>query len=239
LDTLVRPFNNRRVRQAIAMAINKQRIIAVATGGLGKITGGVLPPGMPCYNPGLRGWPYNPTRARRLLAQAGYPKGFSTSILASATTASQATVEQVIQRDLARIGVKARIKLAMGSTYTTQISTPRAVDIGQTAWTLDFPDPSDFIDPILTSTAAVRGGSNFAFYRNPRVDALAAQATATLNQAKRCALYRRIERIIVEDAPWVPLYPPVHATLASERLTRFYMSPIWYEFDFAFYQVGK
>jgi ABC-type transport system substrate-binding protein len=239
MDTQVPPFTTRLVRQAVAMAIDKGRIIAVATAGLGRVTGGVLPPLMPCYDPHLRTWPYDPARARKLLAQAGYPHGFKTTITANVTAASQAIVEQVMQRDLARIGIKATIRIATGSTYTTMISTPKAVAIGDTGWTLDFPDPSDFIDPILTSTAAVPGGSNFAFYRNPMVDALAAQADHTLNQTQRCALYHRIEQTIVDNAPWVPLYTPVHVTLAAPRVTRFYMNPIWYAFDFAYYQVGK
>jgi ABC-type transport system substrate-binding protein len=239
MDTLVPPFTNRSVRQAIAMAIDKRRIIAVATGGLGKATSGVLPPLMPCYSSNLQGWSYNPTRARQLLAKAGYPQGFSTTILANGSSLSSATVEQVIQRDLAQIGIKADIKLATSSTYTTLISTPKAVQIGQTAWTLDFPDPSDFIDPILTSTAAVQGGSNFAFYRNPTVDALAAQADQDQNAAHRCATYHRIEQTIVGDAPWVPLYTPEHATLVSPSVTHFYMSPLWYEFDFAYYQMAS
>jgi len=239
MDTLSPPFNNRLVRQAVAMAIDKKRIVAVQTAGTGKATGGVLPPLMPCYNPHLRTWPYDLARARKLLAQAGYPHGFSTTITASGTSSAAARVEQIIQRDLARVGINVTIKMATGSTYTTMISTPKAVDIGDTGWTMDFPDPSDFIDPILTSTAAVQGGSNFAFYRNPTVDALAAQADHTLNQAQRCGLYNRLEQIIVDDAPWVPLYTPYHVALAAPRVTRFWMNPIWYAFDFAYYQVSK
>jgi ABC-type transport system substrate-binding protein len=239
MDTLVPPFTNRLIRQAVAMAIDTRRISAVATGGLGQVTGGILPPAMPCYNPHLRTWPSDLARAHKLLAQAGYPHGFRTTITSNGIAVSQATVAQVIQRDLARISVKADIKIAKGSTYTTLISTPMAVAMGQTGWTLDFPDPSDFIDPILTSTAAVPGGSNFAFYRNPTVDALAAQADHTPNQAQRCTLYHRIEQTIVDDAPWVPLYTPVHDTLAAPRVTCFYLNPIWYAFDFAYYRVGK
>jgi ABC-type transport system substrate-binding protein len=239
MDTLSPPFNNRLVRQAVAMAINKRRIIAVATAGLGKATGGVLPPLMSCSNPNLRAWPYDPARARKLLAQAGYPHGFSTTILANGASLSTTNVEQIIQRDLAQIGITANIKLATSSTYTTLISTPKAVPIGQTSWTLDFPDPSDFIDPILTSTAAVQGGSNFAFYRNPTVDALAAKADEEQNSAKRCSLYRQLEQTVVSDAPWVPLYTPEHATVVSPRVTKFYLSPLWYEFDFEHYQMAS
>ena len=239
MDTLVPPFNNHLVRQAVAMAIDKERIIKVATAGLGTPTQGILPPLMPCYDPTIHGWPYDPSRARALLAKAGYPHGFSTTILADVTSLSQATTEQIMQHDLAQIGIKADIKTAISSTYDTLVATPKAVAIGQNGWTLDYPDPSDFIDPILTSSAAVQGGANKAFYRNTTVDALAAAADQEFNQAKRCSLYHQAEQIIVNDAPWVPLYTPQHATVVSPRLTRFWMNPIWYEFDFAYYQMSS
>jgi len=239
MNTQVPPLTNKSVRQAIAMAIDKRRIIAVGTAGLGKVTGGVLPPLMPCYNPNLKTWPYDVTQARKLLAKAGYPHGFSTTITASGTSLGQARVEQVIQRDLSQIGIKAKIKMAIGSTYTTLITTPKAVQIAQTSWTLDYPDPSDFIDPILTTVASENGGSNFAFYRNPTVDALAAKADQEQDQAKRCSLYHQIEQIIVTDAPWVPLYTPEHATIVSSHVAGFYMSPIWYEFDFKYYRAAS
>jgi ABC-type transport system substrate-binding protein len=238
MNTQVPPFNNRLVRQAVAMAIDKPRLIKVVTAGLASPTQGILPPLMPCYNPKVKGWPYDPARAKKLLAQAGYPNGFSTTLLAGVANLSQAVPEQLLQRDLARIGIKAGIKTAVSSTYDTLVSTPKAVAIGQNGWTLDYPDPSDFIDPILTSSSAVQGGANKAFYSNPTVDTLSAQADQEFDQAKRCNLYHRAEQIIVNDAPWVPLYTPLHATVVSPRLKRFYMNPIWYEFDFAYYQVS-
>lgn len=239
MDTTRRPFNNRVVRQAVAMSIDKRRITAVAAGPLGQVTGGIFPPLMPCYNLHLRAWPYDPARARKLLAKAGYPHAFSTTIIASGTSAAQARPELVVQRDVSAIGIKAPLKMATGSTYDTLATTAGAKGLAYTQWAMDFPDPSDFIDPVLTSVAAQNGGSNFSFYRNPTVDALAAQANRTLNEALRCRLYHRIEQIIIDDAPWVPVYVPVHATLVSPRVTTFYLSPIWYGFDWDHYQVGK
>jgi ABC-type transport system substrate-binding protein len=239
MDTTKRPFNDRLVRQAVAMAIDKQRITAVAAGPLGQVTKGIFPPLMPCYNPRLQAWPDNPALARKALAKAGYPHGFSTTIIAGGTSAAQARPELVIQRDVSLIGIRAPLKMATGSTYATLATTAGAKGIAFTQWAMDFPDPSDFIDPILTSVAAQNGGSNFAFYRNPTVDALAAQADSTLNDSQRCGLYRRIEQMIINDAPWVPIYVPIHATLAAPRLTTFYMSPIWYAFDWDHYQVSK
>jgi ABC-type transport system substrate-binding protein len=238
LNTAVSPLNNRLVRQAIAMTIDKKRIIAVATGGLAQPTGVILPPSMPCYDPNLRTWSYDPVRARQLLAQAGYPHGFSTSILASHTAVSQAAVEQIIQSDLAQIGINATIKLATGSTYQT-LERSKANQMGQTGWGADYPDPSDFIDTILTGSGVGPGGSNFAWYSNPAVNALAAQADGTLNQSMRCNLYHRVEQLIINDAPWVPLYTPDDVTLISPRVTKFWINPSYGAFDFAYYQVSK
>ena len=239
MNNEVPPFDNRLVRQAVAMTIDKARVIKVATAGLGKATSGVLPPLMPCYNPHLRGWPHDLARARRLLARAGYPHGFKTTIMAGGTNVTQATEEQVEQRDLARIGIAAQIKVVNSTVFGTLLHTPKAIAMANASWTLDYPDPSDFIDPLLTSAEAVYGGANASYYRNKTVDALASRADQEQDQARRCALYHRIEQIVVDDAPWVPLYTPEHATLVSRRVTRFYMNPIWYEFDFAYYRVGR
>jgi ABC-type transport system substrate-binding protein len=239
LNTLVPPLTNKLVRQAIAMALNKKRITNVAQAGMAAVTGGVLPPLMPCYTPHLKTWPYNPAKAKALLAQAGYPHGFTTTIMAWGTTVAHATVAQMMQRDLAAIGITANIKMLIGSTFFSLLTTPKAVPMALAAWSLDYPDPSDFFDPILTTAAAQNGGSNWSFYSNPTVDALTAQADQELNPARRCALYHKIEQIVVTDAPWVPLWTPVHETIVSSRVAGFYISPIWYDFDFANYSVKE
>jgi oligopeptide transport system substrate-binding protein len=238
MNTSVTPLDDKQVRQAIAMSIDTDRIIKVATGGLAQPTGVVFPPGMPCYDANQPTWPYDPARARELLAQAGYPNGFSTSILASQTAVSQATVEQVIQSNLAEIGIQADIQLATGSTYTTLLRT-QANQMGQTSWGADYPDPSNFINPLLTGAAVGSAGSNFAWYNNPEVNDLAAQADTTLDQSARCDLYHRIEQIIIDDAPWLPLYTVSFVSLISPRVTQFWLNPTYAAFDFAYYQVSE
>jgi oligopeptide transport system substrate-binding protein len=237
MNTSTEPLNNKHVRQAIAMAIDKKKIIAVATGGMAQPTGGILPPGMPCYDPDLKTIPYDPAQAKQLLAQAGYPDGLSTTIIASATSVSQADVEQVIQSNLADIGIKADIKLASGSTYTTLLRS-KGNQIGQTSWGADYPDPSDFIDPLLTGAAVGTAGSNFAWYDNPEVNKLAAQADTTLDPDARCDLYHKIEQTIIDDAPWLPLYTVILVSLISPRVKQFWINPIYAAFDFAYYQVS-
>lgn len=238
MNTSLPPLDNKQVRQAIAMAVDKDRIIAVATGGLAQATGGIFPPGMLCYNPDLETIPYDPDGARALLAEAGYPDGVSTTILASQTAVSLAQVEQVIQSNLAEIGVEAEIRLATGSTYSTLIRSQEN-QIGQTSWGADYPDPSIFINPLLTGAAVGSAGSNFAWYDNPEVNDLAAQADTEPDEETRCGLYHQIEQIIVDDAPWLPLYTPSLVSLISPRVTQFWINPTYAAFDFAYYQVSE
>jgi oligopeptide transport system substrate-binding protein len=238
MNTSVSPLDNKQVRQAIAMSIDKEKIIKVATGGLAQPTGVVFPPGLPCYDANQPTWPFDPARAKELLAQAGYPDGLSTTIVASQTAVSQATVEQVIQSNLKDIGIQADIQLATGSTYTTLLRS-QANQLGQTSWGADYPDPSDFINPLLTGAAVGPSGSNFAWYNNPQVNDLAAQADTTLDESARCALYHQIEGIVIDDAPWLPLYTVTFVSLISPRVTQFWLNPTYAAFDFAYYQVSQ
>ena len=144
----------------------------------------------------------------------------------------------MIQSNLAEIGIKADIRQVTGSTYPT-LQRSQANQMGQTSWGADYPDPSIFINPLLTSAAVGEAGSNFAWYSNPTVDELAAQADTTLDEAARCDLYHRIEQIIIDDAPWVPLYTPSIVSLISPRVTQFWINPIYGAFDFAYYQVSE
>ena len=111
--------------------------------------------------------------------------------------------------------------------------------MGQTSWGADYPDPSNFINPLLTGAAVGSAGSNFAWYDNPEVNDLAAQADTTLDQDARCDLYHQIEGIVIDDAPWLPLYTVTFVTLISPRVTQFWINPTYAAFDFAYYQVSQ
>jgi ABC-type oligopeptide transport system substrate-binding subunit len=90
-------------------------------------------------------------------------------------------------------------------------------------WGQDYPDPSDFFDPILSCS----GGSNAAFYCNPAVDALGNKARANPNSTVRYAQYRQMERMVMAGAPWVPLYDGVLYDFHGSHLGGFYIHPVW------------
>ena len=108
----MKPFDDLKVRQAVNMAINKKRIIQIING-RAEVANQVLPPSLPGYDKDFQGYPYDPAKAKALLAEAGHPDGFSTELYATDTD-PQPRIAQAIQQDLAAIGIKADIKSLLG-----------------------------------------------------------------------------------------------------------------------------
>ncbi len=206
LNTQVKPFNDVRVRQAVNMAIDKVRIVRLLAG-RGAVANQILPPAMPGYDPSYKGYPYDPAKAKQLLAQAGYPHGFSTQIDVLNVDPQPRIVES-FQHDLAAVGINASIVPLSSATLIEQASTPHKAPMvwsGGEAWLQDFPDPSDFYGPILSCDSAVQGGWNWAFFCNKKLDALALKLKGMSNRAERLAGYRSLYRQVMAQAPWVPV----------------------------------
>jgi peptide/nickel transport system substrate-binding protein len=232
-DTSSPPFNNRLVRQALAMALDRKRLLAVDRGvSGGTIYDHIYAPGVPCQDPHLQGWPYDPARARQLLAKAGYPHGLSTSILRDGSSTTGGRPELVLQRELAAVGIKAQIKTLTGAAFQTAHLSP-GKGMSFDGFAIDFPDPSDVVDAELLSSDAVSGaGSDPSLYKNPQVDQLAAQGDAEQNQQKRCAIFSKIEDIVHQDAAWIPLYSWKWSTIHSSRVTDLNLGPMTFDFDY-------
>lgn len=223
LNTRVEPFDDLRVREAVNMAINKDRIVRIING-RATPTGQVLPPLMPGYEEGFEGYPYDPEAAREILAEAGYPDGFST-VLYAMNTDPQPRIAQAIQADLAEIGVDVELRtLAQANVIAAGGTEGEAPMVwsGGMAWIADYPDPSNFYWPILGCEAASPGGWNWSWYCNEELEQMAVEADSMADPAKaeeRTALWNDIFVQIMEDAPWVPVFNEQRYTIRSDRLT--------------------
>ncbi|RMF88422.1 MAG: ABC transporter substrate-binding protein [Nitrospinota bacterium] len=204
MNNTIPPLNDPKVRQALNYAINRERINREIRQNRFEIATGILPPGMPGYNPKLAGYRYNPEKARQLLAEAGYPEGRGFPVLELWTSAKSAVVRQeheAIQRDLAAIGVQVELKFAPNwATFLEMLKQGKA-PLYRRAWYADFPDPDNFLYVLLYSESA----NNYSRYHNPQVDTLLRQARAETDYLKRIEIYREAERIIMQDAPWINL----------------------------------
>ena len=222
MNCAVAPFSDRRVRQAMNYAINTSKLLRLIND-RGVVAHGVLPPNMPGYNPDLRGYPFAPDEARRLLASAGYAAGLSTTLwVRSDETALR--LAQSVQQDLADVGVAVRIKAIAWGPFLEAVRTPGLVPFFSLGWEADFPDPSNFLDVLLHSRAI--GTNNNTHYRNAEVDALLDAAAGALDAAARLAALRRAEELIVADAPWVFLYHPVSYVIVNARVRDFVLHPL-------------
>ena len=222
LNVKMKPFDNLKVRQAVNMAIDKKRIIQIING-RAQVANQVLPPSLPGYDKNFQGYPFDPAAAKKLLAEAGYPNGFSTTLYATDTD-PQPRIAQAIQQDLAAIGIKADIKSLSGAAVVEAGGTEGQAPMvwsGGLAWIADFPDPSDFYTVILGCAGAVKGGWNWSWYCNPELDKRAAAADAMVSasqQDQRAEAWKGIFDDVMKDAPWVPIMNEKRYTMHADRV---------------------
>lgn len=222
MNVKAKPFDDVRVRQAVNMAINKDRIIRIING-RAKPANQPLPPSMPGYAADYKGYAYDVAGAKKLMADAGLADGFTTDLYV-ANTDPQPRIAQAIQQDLAQIGIKAEIKaLAQANVIAAGGDEKQSTMIwsGGMAWIADFPDPSNFYGPILGCGGAVPGGWNWSWYCNADLDKRAAEADSIADPAKaaeREAKWRDIFLDIMKDAPWAPVFNEQRYTIRSERM---------------------
>lgn len=226
------PFDNVKVRQAVNMAINKDRVVQVINN-RAVPANQPLPPAMPGYTVGYKGYAYDPAAAKALMAEAGLADGFETDLYAMNTDPNP-RIAQAIQQDLAAIGIKANIvSLAQANVIEAGgAGTAPMIWSGGMAWVADFPDPSNFYGPILGCGGAGDGGWNWSKYCNPALDALAVTADSTSDPAKsaeRLAMWSDIYQKVMDDAPWAPVFNEERFLMRSTRMggaTNLYIDPV-------------
>jgi len=210
LNTRVKPLDDVRVRRAINMAIDKERIVRMINN-RAVVANQPLPPAMPGYDPTYKGYPFDPAAAKKLLAEAGVGNAFSTALYCMNVDPNP-RIAQAIQQDLANISIKADVRsLAQATVIDAGGTEGEAAMVwsGGMAWIDDYPDPSDFYYPILGCGGAVKGGWNWSWYCNEAIEARAKAADALVKPseaAQRIALWRKIFIDVMADAPWVPVF---------------------------------
>lgn len=195
------PFNDPKVRKAISMAIDRGPIIDAALDGYGTPTDTIFAADF-WAGLGEREIPAPDIEgAKALLAEAGYPDGFDTTITGWAEYGFLSNTAVVVQEQLKQIGINAELNLLDTGTMGQTVYVDKDYDMAVTG-------DSGFIDPngLVFGNFTTGEGGNFVNYSNPEVDELIAQGIAVTDQEQRAEIYRRIAEILLEDLPWVPLY---------------------------------
>jgi oligopeptide transport system substrate-binding protein len=219
------PFDQREVRQAFNYAIDKVRMNQEVQGGRYTVAQGILPPGMPGYNPEIQAYNYNPKQARELLTQAGHPGGKNLAPIALASSVKSAEVRQesqAIQRDLADIGVDVELKEFDDWPTFQRVLERGELPMFRYGWYADYPDPDNFLYPLFHSQSPI----NYFRYSNPIVDQLLDEARRMTDDLGRVKLYRRAEQLILNDAPAIMLIHHTYEGLFQPYVEGVEVSPL-------------
>jgi oligopeptide transport system substrate-binding protein len=219
-NTQARPLDDRRLRQALLHGLDRATLLDDVLLGRYAAARGILPPGTLGFNPAVPGYPHDRVRAAELLAEAGYPEGRGLPPIAIWSSVRHETMlreHDHIRRSWQAIGVKAEFHyLTDWPTFAAGLAEGR-FPVFLYAWYADVPDPDNFLAKLFHS----RSPRNFFRYANPAVDALLAEARAERELARRVDLYRKVERLVLDDAPVIPI---LHHTY--ERLFQPYVRSV-------------
>lgn len=203
-NTRIKPLDDRRVRQALIHAIDRATVTDEIFLGRHVSARGILPPGTQGFNPKLRGYAYDPQKARELLAQAGYPGGRGLPPIAfwSSVRERVVTEHEQIRRDLDAVGLRSEFHYETDWPTFSRMLVEGRLPVFLYAWYADAPDADNFLTKLFHS----RSSRNFFGYRNPAVDALLVRARSESDVLRRVELYRRAEQAILDDAPLIPFW---------------------------------
>ena len=215
INTTRGPLRDVRVRRALNHAVDVPTLLKTVLADRGVRAAGSLPPGVAGYDSTRAPYEYDPGEAKRLLAEAGFPNGFSLRLWRT-QRAELARLAQSIQQGLAAVGIRAEIVERDASSARAAVRKGEA-DLFLTDWWADYPDPENFNYPLFHSRNKGPGG-NYAFLDDPKLDSMIIRARATTDEAEKVRLSRAIDARVFELAPWIFLWFPVDVWAAQPKV---------------------
>jgi peptide/nickel transport system substrate-binding protein len=227
-------MQNKKVRQAIIMSINRDQMAHDLLKDTVKPAYSLQAPGNEAYDPELKDYPYDPEKAKQLLAEAGYPNGFETIMLTSVDGSGQilpVPMAESIQQDLSKVGIKIKLETYEWIAYLSKWAQGMTSGYGwsQQSWGMTTPF---WLYIVTNSSLAAPNGPNVGNYKNPELDKIEAQAIATLDQAEAIKLWKQANRIVSEDAALAPIVNDRAPYLVSPKVHNFIVpAEEWYDLN--------
>ena len=227
-NTQKKPFDDVRVRKAINMAMDKKSIVSAVYLSTGVPAINPIPPTQWSYNKSIKDDAFDPAAAKKLLAEAGYPDGFTTDLWAMPVqrpyNPNAKRIAELMQADLAKIGVKAEIKSFEWGEYRKRMQAGEH-QMGMLGWTGDNGDPDNFLANLLSCDAAKTNGSNVAKFCDAKFEELVQKAKKISDVAERTKLYEQAQVIFKEQAPWFTIAHAVQLKPVRKEVVDFKLSP--------------
>jgi len=210
-------FKNKKIREAISLAIDRQEIIDILYFGHGKICHGPFLPGTFAYNNKVITPLQNITKAKELLISLGYDENnpFEFEVITSANNSTRINLAQIMQYQLEKVGIKMKIRVMEWQAFLNTVVHPRNFESIILGWSLALmPDARS----IWHSTSDRKGGFNFVGYKNSTVDKLIEQGEITVNREKLAVIYKKLYKKIAFDLPYLFLYIPNSITAVNKNI---------------------
>jgi ABC-type transport system substrate-binding protein len=235
MNTRMPPFDNIEVRRAVAAAIDREHDRLLKPAYVTILTQ-VLPPDVPGFDPAIQGQRYDYAAALEHMRKAGLPYDPRTGtggwplpiVYPLYDQGFPMYTAQVLQQDLAKIGLRVELKLVSWATWLALQQRPGGAAMSQGNWGMDYPDPSSFFDPLFTtSSIGPESSYNTAFYSNARLDDLVALAHRELDPGRRSALYREANAIVCDEAPWAFAFSYHWFDVRQAYVRGLSLHPVW------------
>jgi ABC-type transport system substrate-binding protein len=234
MNTRMPPFDNIEIRRAVAAAIDRHHYRLLKPAYM-TVQNQLIPRGMMGHDPALEGQHRDDAAALDHMRRAGYPYDPATGrggwphpvVYPLYDKGLLAATAQLLQQDLARIGLRLELRLMSWQAFLTLQERPGAAAISQANWEMDYPDPSSFFDPLFTTNSIPPSGYNTAFYSNPHFDDLVARAQRETSPDRRSDLYREASAILCQDAPWAFAYAYHDFYVRQPYVRGFPTHPTW------------
>jgi oligopeptide transport system substrate-binding protein len=200
------PVLIREVRQAVNMGFDRDKMMRYLRNNIGRPAGaGFIPEGLPSYNAdAVKGYVYDPDKARELLARAGYPDGRGLKTITLTTTSDYQDLCEYIQHELSELGIVLNIEVNTGASFRNRMANSR-LEFFRGSWIADYPDAENYLS-LFYSLNFSPAGPNYTHFSDPEYDRLFEGALRILDERTRYARYQELDRIIVKEAALVPLY---------------------------------
>lgn len=219
-------LKERKVRQAINYGFDRKQMISYLRKGIGTpANAGFIPKGLPSYNPEkVKGYHYDPEKARQLLYEAGYPNGKNLPEITLYTTPDYVDLCEFIQHQLSEIGIKTKIEITPAITHRELVARSK-LNFFRKSWVADYPDGENYMALFYSKNFAPRG-PNYTHFSNVEFDQLYEAAQSEVNDSIRHGYYQKMDQILMQEAPVVVLFYDEVVRLTQKNVVDLGINPI-------------
>ncbi|SMO33419.1 ABC transporter substrate-binding protein [Solitalea koreensis] len=220
------PFKYKKFRQAINYAIDRNKMVKYLRNGVGTPSAqGFIPKGMPGFDAEkIKGYSYNPEKAKKLLAELGYPGGVGLPEITLNTVNSYRDLIEFVQGELNNVGIRCKVELQPGASLRELISK-NGVNFFRGSWIADYPDAENYLS-VFYSKNYVPIGPNYTSFKSKKFDELFERSYYETNDSLRYKLYQQMDNLVMEESPVIILFYDQLVNMYQNNISGYTVNPL-------------